>query len=81
MLSLAWFVLRAAFWLGLVGLFLPGSLPFQAIIAKPVESIVERAAARDTLTPADRVPSWRGPRPDTKNRRARSAREGVPSGE
>jgi len=61
MLSLAWFILRAAFWLGLVSLFVPGSLPFQAITARPLESVVERAA-QDTLRPADRMPSWRGPR-------------------
>ena len=79
MLRLVWFVLRAAFWLGLLSLFVPGSLPFQTITASPVESVVERAA-QDTLTPADRVPSWRGPRADTTSRRARLTRETVPSG-
>ena len=61
MLRLAWFVLRAAFWLGLLSLFVPGSLPFPAINARPADSVVERAA-QDTLTPRDRVASWRGPR-------------------
>ena len=61
MLSLGWFALRAAFWLGLASLFVPGSLPFGAITASQVDPIVERPA-RDTLTPLDRVASWRGPR-------------------
>jgi hypothetical protein len=61
MLRLAWFFLRAAFWLGLLSLFVPGSLPFQAITAGQGDSVVERAA-QDTLSPADRVASWREPR-------------------
>ena len=60
MLSLAWFVLRAAFWLALASLFMPGSLPFGAITANKVRSVAERPA-RDTLMLADRVASWRGP--------------------
>jgi hypothetical protein len=59
MFRLAWFVLRAAFWLGLLSLFVPGSLPFETISARPVESVVERAA-QDTLTPTDRAPAWHG---------------------
>jgi hypothetical protein len=61
MLSLGWFVLRAAFWLGLASLLVPGSLPFGAITASQVAPVVERPG-RDTLTPVDRVTSWRGPR-------------------
>lgn len=61
MLSLGWFVLRAAFWLGLASLFVPGSLPFGTITANQVDSVAERVA-RDTLTPLDRVASWRAPR-------------------
>lgn len=57
MLSLGWFVLRAAFWLGLASLFVPGSLPFGTITANQVDSVAERVA-RDTLTPLDRVASW-----------------------
>jgi len=60
MLRLGWFVLRAAFWLGLLSLFVPGSLPFPAITAHRLENIVERAA-HDTLMPFDRVASWRRP--------------------
>jgi hypothetical protein len=61
MFRLAWFVLRAAFWLGLLSLFVPGSLPFHAITASPRYGVVERAA-QDTLTPRDRMAAWRGPR-------------------
>ena len=61
MLSLGWFVLRAAFWLALASLFMPGSLPFGAITANKVDGVAERPP-RDTLMPADRVESWRGPR-------------------
>jgi len=60
MLRLAWLVVRAAFWLGLLSLFLPGSLPFWAITPTKVDGVVERPA-QDTLTPADRAMSWRGP--------------------
>jgi len=60
MFRLAWFLLRAAFWLGLLSLFVPGVLPRGETTAS-VEAIGERAA-RDTLTPVDRVASWRAPR-------------------
>ena len=61
MLKLAWFVVRAAFWLGLLSLFVPGFLPRDATTASQVDTIGERTA-RNTLTPLDRVTSWRGPR-------------------
>ena len=61
MLRLGWFVLRAAFWLGLASLFVPGFLPREETAASHPDGISERAA-RDTLTPLDRVVSWRGPR-------------------
>jgi hypothetical protein len=74
MLSLAWFVLRAAFWLGLLSLFVPGALPFQTITAGPAESVVERTTL-DTLTSQDRAVAWRGPRPTNTNvRQARRTR-------
>jgi len=53
--------LRATFWLGLLSLFVPGSLPFGMITASHVDGVVERPT-QDTLTPVDRVASWRGPR-------------------
>jgi len=68
MLRLAWFFLRATFWLGLLSLFVPGSLPFGAITASHVDGVVERTA-QDTLTPVDRVASWRGPRGTSPARR------------
>ena len=75
MLRLAWFVLRAAFWLALLSLFMPGSLPFQTITAPPAESIVERPT-QDTLTPRDREVSWRAPRTkDAKLKRRSPSRE------
>jgi hypothetical protein len=61
LLRLVWFVLRAAFWLGLLSLFVPGSMPFGPITASQLDTVAERAAP-DTLTPLDRVASWRGPR-------------------
>jgi len=60
-LRLAWFVVRAAFWLALLSLFVPGSVPFWVTTDNKIEGSVERMA-QDTLTPADRVLSWRGPR-------------------
>ena len=60
MLRLAWFVLRAAFWLGLLSLFVPGALPFGTMTATQAEGVAERAS-QDTLTPADRVVSWHTP--------------------
>lgn len=61
MLRLAGFVLRAAFWLGLVSLFVPGLMPRELIQTSHLDLAGERAA-QDTLTPIDRVASWRGPR-------------------
>jgi hypothetical protein len=61
MLRLAWFVVRAAFWLGLLSLFVPGFLPREATTASQVDTI-GKGTAQDTLTPVDRVMSWRGPR-------------------
>ena len=60
MVKLAWFILRAAFWLGLLSLFLPGFPSREASTASQV--IVDERPERDTLTPVDRVTSWRGPR-------------------
>ncbi|MBV8753845.1 MAG: hypothetical protein JO328_13375 [Hyphomicrobiales bacterium] len=60
MLRLAWFFVRTAFWLGLLSLFVTGSLPLWPVPSE-INGVVERAA-QDTLTPADRVLSWRGPR-------------------
>ncbi|HEV3193782.1 MAG TPA: hypothetical protein VGY54_24925 [Polyangiaceae bacterium] len=60
MVKLAWFILRAAFWLGLFSLFVPGFLPREATTASQV--IVDERPERDTLTPVDRVASWREPR-------------------
>jgi hypothetical protein len=60
-LRLAWFVVRAAFWLGLFSLFVPGALPFRAITVNKIDGGVERVG-QDTLTSLDRVASWRGPR-------------------
>jgi len=62
MLQLAWFVVRAAFWLGLLSLFMPGFLPREATTASQADTVGERTG-QDTLTPHDRVMSWRGPRP------------------
>ena len=79
MLRLAWFVLRAAFWLGLLSLFVPGALPFHAITATPVDIAVDRTA-QDTLTRDDRVVVWRAPQTKNTNlRHARRAREPVRS--
>jgi hypothetical protein len=61
MVRLAWFVLRAAFWLGLASLFVPGLMPREVIQASQLDRIGERMA-RDTLTPLDREVPWRGPR-------------------
>jgi len=61
MFRLAWFFLRAALWLGLASLFLPGFLPRDETITNRMDGAAERAA-QDTLTPADRVASWRAPR-------------------
>lgn len=60
MFRLAWFFLRAAFWLGLASLYVPGFLP-RGETGASVEVAGERAAG-DTLTPVDRVASWRAPR-------------------
>jgi len=62
MLRLAWFPLRAVFWLGVVSLFVPGSLLRETITGGHVDLRTERRA-QDTLTPADRVASWRKPPP------------------
>ena len=61
MVRLAWFVLRAAFWLGIASLFVPGLMPREAIQAGQVDLVGERMG-RDTLMPLDRLPPWRGPR-------------------
>lgn len=61
MFRLAWFSLRAAMWLGLASLFLPGFLPPDEAITSRIDRGGERAA-QDTLTPVDRVASWRAPR-------------------
>jgi hypothetical protein len=60
-IRLAWFVIRVAFWLGLVSLFAPGLMPWEVIDAGRLELVGQRTA-RDTLTPLDRVAPWRGPR-------------------
>ena len=59
MLRLAGILLRAVFWLGLVSLFVPGSPLREAAPGGHVGLLAERTA-QDTLTPADRVASWRG---------------------
>lgn len=64
MLRLTWFLLRAALWLALAGLFAPGLLPRETTTASHIEFLGEKTS-QDTLTPFDRVASWRGPR--TKN--------------
>jgi hypothetical protein len=61
MVRLAWLVIRAAFWLALASLFVPGLMPREVIQASHYELVGERGG-RDTLTPADRVASWRGRR-------------------
>jgi hypothetical protein len=59
--KLAWFVLRAVFWLGLVSLFVPGLLPRQIVPASEVDAVGEKPS-QDTLRPVDRVASWHKPR-------------------
>jgi hypothetical protein len=57
MFRLAWFLVRAAIWLGIGSLFMPAFAP-RAIF--PADVIDERQA-RDTLTAVDRVVSWHKP--------------------
>jgi len=61
MVKLAWFALRAVFWLGLVSLFVPGLLPRPTMPAREVGAAGAKPS-QDTLTPVDRVASWHKPR-------------------
>jgi hypothetical protein len=60
MFRLAWFLVRAAIWLGIGSLFMPAFAPRLTFPASQVDAIDERPA-RDTLTSIDRVASWHKP--------------------
>jgi hypothetical protein len=54
-----WFLMRMAFWLGVVSLMLPAA-PSQKATSVPQ---VTRKTLQDTLMPADLAAPGRGPRP------------------
>jgi hypothetical protein len=60
MVRLAWFLVRAAVWLGVVSLFMPAFALRETVPASQF-GVVDERPAQDTLTPSDRVTSWRKP--------------------
>jgi len=70
-----WFLVRAAFWLGIVALLMPDAPTERSTSAPRVGATQSTSAAKDghrlaakpsqhTLKPADLAEPWRGPRKD-----------------